>query len=115
VAGVSTPEADEGERQMAKLRALEKLRDVVEQALHKVLPDVDEKRLRQAATFVMVYMVSDGGVHVYLQTDDPYANEDGSTDDGYHFGSVESMQSYVQRYGPLADGKAVWIGEDRIR
>ena len=36
-------------------------------------------------------------------------------DTGYHFESVEELQWFVQRYGPLPDDTAIWVGEDIIR
>jgi hypothetical protein len=39
-------------------------------------------------------------------TEDDYA---------YHFDSIEEMQSYVQKEGPLRDGKMIFVGEMRIR
>lgn len=34
---------------------------------------------------------------------------------GYHFMSIEEMQSYVQEHGPLKDGVDIIVAGERLR
>ena len=72
-----TTQHPDGERQVALLTALSRLKDIIDAALLRNFPHATEEKRKHATLDVMVSMVDDGKLQVYLDTEptEPPAEE----------------------------------------